>query len=127
MKCLTIKQPFADLIKSEKKIFEIRSWKTNYRGDLLICSSKTIFNSENKNLYKTGVTICIATLKDIIPFLKSHEKNAHIKFIENYYCWVLENIKVVENIKISGKLGLYDCPIEIEKKLQIQKRNSNSI
>ena len=36
MKVLTIKEPFATLIKNRVKYIETRSWKTNYRGELYI-------------------------------------------------------------------------------------------
>ena len=36
MKVLSIKEPFATLIKNKIKCIETRSWKTNYRGELYI-------------------------------------------------------------------------------------------
>lgn len=36
MKVLTIKEPFATLIKNKVKYIETRSWKTKYRGELYI-------------------------------------------------------------------------------------------
>ena len=36
MKVLTIKEPFATLIKNRVKYIETRSWKTNYRVELYI-------------------------------------------------------------------------------------------
>lgn len=39
MKALSVKQPYADLIACGRKTIETRTWKTNYRGPLLICSS----------------------------------------------------------------------------------------
>ena len=42
MKVLTIKQPWASLIIEGYKRFEFRSWKTNYRGELLIHAGKSI-------------------------------------------------------------------------------------
>ena len=42
MKVLTIRQPWASLIIQGYKRFEFRSWKTNYRGDLLIHAGKMI-------------------------------------------------------------------------------------
>ncbi|MEK0322582.1 MAG: ASCH domain-containing protein, partial [Nitrosopumilus sp.] len=36
MKCLSVSQPFADLIISGKKIIELRKWNTNFRGEFLI-------------------------------------------------------------------------------------------
>ena len=41
MKVLTIKQPWASLIMLGYKRFEFRSWKTNYRGELLIYTDST--------------------------------------------------------------------------------------
>jgi hypothetical protein len=36
MKVLSLKEPFASLIKENIKLIETRSWKTNYRGELYI-------------------------------------------------------------------------------------------
>lgn len=36
MKVITIKQPWATLIAKGYKEYEFRTWKTNYRGDILI-------------------------------------------------------------------------------------------
>ena len=41
MKVLSIKEPFATLIKAGKKKIETRSWKTSYRGKLYIHASST--------------------------------------------------------------------------------------
>src|SRR5262245_329138 len=40
MKCISIKQPWASLVILGAKKFETRSWKTEYRGPLLIHASK---------------------------------------------------------------------------------------
>lgn len=42
MKTLTIKQPWASLIALGEKKIETRSWRTKYRGPLLIHAGKTI-------------------------------------------------------------------------------------
>ena len=42
MKALTIKEPWATLIISGYKKYEFRSWKTNYRGKILIHAGKTL-------------------------------------------------------------------------------------
>lgn len=49
MKVLTIKEPFASLIKDKKKFIETRSWKTKYRGELYIHAGKSIYK---KNKYR---------------------------------------------------------------------------
>jgi ASCH domain len=40
MRALVVRQPFASLISAGKKRIEWRSWKTNYRGDLVIVAAK---------------------------------------------------------------------------------------
>ena len=42
MKVLTIREPWASLIINGYKEYEFRSWKTNYRGKILIHTSSTI-------------------------------------------------------------------------------------
>ncbi|MDM9583073.1 ASCH domain-containing protein [Nostoc sp. GT001] len=40
MKAISLWQPWASFIPLGMKRYETRSWETNYRGDLLICSAK---------------------------------------------------------------------------------------
>ena len=42
MKVITIKQPWASLIALGYKTYEFRTWKTKYRGDVLIHAGKGI-------------------------------------------------------------------------------------
>ena len=42
MKVLSIKEPWASLIINGYKKYEFRSWKTNYRGKILIHAGKGI-------------------------------------------------------------------------------------
>ena len=42
MKVLTIREPWASLIVNGYKEYEFRSWKTNYRGKILIHSGLQI-------------------------------------------------------------------------------------
>jgi hypothetical protein len=44
LKALTIKQPWASLIALGEKKIETRSWKTNYRGPILIHAGKQVNN-----------------------------------------------------------------------------------
>lgn len=122
MKALTIKEPWASLIINNYKTYEFRSWKTNYRGKILIHAGLSLEKSELKyfedyNLnYQCGNIIGEATITDCILVTKEFNKklfdinnkvykNNH----ENLYAWKLENIVKYENpIPIKGKLGLWD-------------------
>ncbi len=41
MKAISLWQPWASLMEAGSKTIETRGWKTEYRGDLLICSTKS--------------------------------------------------------------------------------------
>lgn len=63
MKALSIHPVYAGLIWAGDKTIECRSWRTDYRGDLLICSTA-------KKIKDTipGHALCVVTLADIVPF-----------------------------------------------------------
>ena len=50
MKVLTVKQPWATLIVEGIKKYEFRSWKTKYRGEVLIHAGLSEEKEEIKNL-----------------------------------------------------------------------------
>lgn len=72
MKVITIKQPFATLIAEGLKEYEFRTWKTKYRGEILIHAGKGIDKKamkryEHLNLtYPVGCIIAKANLTDCI-------------------------------------------------------------
>lgn len=128
MKVLTIRQPWATLIMQQDKRFEFRSWKTRYRGDILIHAGKGIDKEAMKRLAKyipkdmpTGKILGKATLVDCIQMSsefkkKLLEENKDIytdsSFKENYG-WQFENIEVFEKpIETKGKLSLWEYNIE---------------
>lgn len=123
MKVLTIKEPWASLIISGYKEYEFRSWKTNYRGKILIHSGLSLerdnalkFKDYYLN-YGRGEIIGEAILTDCIPVTKDFEddlykinplvygKSEHTRV----YAWRLENIVMYEErIPCRGKLGLWN-------------------
>lgn len=121
MKVLTIKQPWASLIVNKYKIYEFRSWKTNYRGKILIHAGLSTENDmtnkvKSYNLdYEKGAIIGEADLVDCILVDKEFDQNLKridsIVYGNNYvgiYAWKLENIKKYDKpIYVKGKLGLW--------------------
>lgn len=121
MKVLTIKQPWASLIINEYKIYEFRSWETNYRGKILIHAGltmeKDMLNKLNYNIeYIKGAIIGEAEIIDCILVDDKLDKELrnmnNIVYDNNHvgnYAWKLDNIKKYdEPIYIKGKLGLWD-------------------
>ena len=129
MKVVTIKEPFATLIKNRVKYIETRSWKTNYRWELYIQAGVAKIRKEVKErkglseLYNEkelnyGHIICKCNLVDCIymteEFIKKEKENNINNFIAGHYevgryAWILENIEVLdEPIKAKGHLGIWN-------------------
>ena len=128
MKVLTIKQPWASLIIDGYKEYEFRSWKTNYRGKILIHAGLSIEKDmmkrfEEYNLdYITGAIIGEAVITDCI--LVDNEFNEKLRCINplvyarsnhvETYAWKLQNVKKYDKpIYIKGKLGLWNYEEDI--------------
>lgn len=133
MKALTIKQPWASLIVGGYKQYEFRSWKTNYRGKILIHAGlsveKDVINKfDNYNLdYENGAIIGEAEIVDCI--LVDEWFDNELRKVNNQvygndhigqYAWKLENIKKYNKpIYIKGKLGLWNYEVDFYEKNNI--------
>ena len=123
MKALTIKQPWASLIIEGYKEYEFRSWKTKYRGKILIHAGLSLEKDMDKKFKKydlehsfgciigeAELVDCILVdeyfdneLKKINPLV--YGKSGHVE----KYAWKLKNIKKYDKpIYIKGKLGLWN-------------------
>ena len=124
MKVLTIKQPWASLIMLGLKKYEFRSWKTDYRGELLIHAGKGIdkdgmerlkkYILENmpteRILGKVKLIDCIKTSPEFYDKVQKENKDIYAKSVFNQdYAWQMEVIEVYDNpIKVKGKLRLWN-------------------
>jgi len=108
MKCISVRQPWANLIASGKKTIETRTWRTRYRGTLAIASSK------KPAIYPAGFVVCVAELVDCRPMTPADADFAGCDWYEGAWAWVLKNIRPVEPVRIKGSLGIYEIDYEIE-------------
>ena len=124
MKCLSVSQPFADLIISGKKTIELRKWNTNFRGEFLIHSPLKIRSEDCKRLkinkkLVTGAIIGKAELYDVKKYNSTKEVKADQKFhlaSKNFhdrtFGFMLKNSKSFRiPIPWKGQLGFFDVGI----------------
>ncbi len=105
-RAISLKQPWANFVARGKKTIETRKWKTDYRGDLVICSSK------NPKIEPAGYALCIVELYDIKPMTKDDEKKACIKIYSGAYAWFLRNVRPIKPvIPVKGQLGIFDLKL----------------
>lgn len=124
MKVLTIRQPWASLIIDGYKRFEFRSWKTNYRGELLIHAGQGIDKDAMKRLKeyipkdmplgkiigKVNLVDCIKTTPEFFEERQKENSEVYSKSIfKEEYAWQMELIEKFDNpVAIKGKLGLWN-------------------
>ena len=122
MKVLSIKEPYASLIKTGKKQIETRSWKTNYRGEIYIHASSTKIKLDERVIKlnkmidaNPGYILCKANLKDciymdesFIESIKKEDEYLYGHYEVGRYAWVLDNVVVIEPIYAKGKLGIWN-------------------
>ncbi len=125
MKVLSIKEPFATLIKDGVKRYETRSWKTNYRGEIYIHGSIGLSTSLNKEkgmsylksdinpgyiLCRCNLVECILMDEDFINYIETEttEKD-YGDYRLGRYAWELEVLEVLETpILAKGRLGIWN-------------------
>lgn len=105
MKALSVKQPWANMIASGQKTIETRTWKTVYRGPLLIVSAKT------PDIAPAGQALAIAELVDCRPMSVLDESAARCSNYEGAFAWVLKNIRSIPPFPVSGQPALFDVEL----------------
>lgn len=124
-KALSVKQPYADLLTRivyrdesgnyhAEKTIEVRTRNINYRGDLLICSSKKPNDIPG---CIAGVTCGFVELYDVRPIDQFTEEDWIATCIPEKerprkgYGWMMRNPRRVVEMPIKGQLGLYDIVV----------------
>ena len=137
MKALTISQPFASLIASGEKWIENRSWPTNHRGPLAIHAGKGTQYLAREELaeYQTGCVIAVAKLAACVQMdvIRNNGQNAINRRLwipctnktwadacdhqhaEGPWCWILEDVLLVEHVPIRGAQGLWDLNVSLRE------------
>lgn len=124
MKVITIKQPWATLIAKRYKEYEFRTWKTKYRGEILIHAGKgtdkeAMTRFEDLKLeYPEGCIIAKAKITDCIYVDDNFRKRVIPKNPNVYkslnrtewegYGFKIEEVEEIRPIKINGKLSLWE-------------------
>ncbi len=125
MKVLTLKQPWATLVAEGIKKYEFRSWKTNYRGKILIHAGVGIDKKEMERFkelnlkYPKKRILAEVELEDCLELDEELNKEIinenNISYGSKYregYAWKLSNVKKLDIEKeINGKLGLWNIEL----------------
>jgi len=121
MKCLSVRQPWAQLIVDGHKDVENRTWRTGHRGPILIHAGLRLekdaaeYYAEQarqndvpwpETLLKGGI-IGVVELVDCVA---SHPSEW---YDPDSIAWVLANASPLPFLPWKGRLGLFDVPDEV--------------
>lgn len=126
MKVITLKQPWATLVAENIKKYEFRSWKYNYRGEILIHAGAGIdkdamekvehLNLEFPNkkiLAKVVIEDCIELNEEINKIICAQNPLIYVSKNRTGYAWKLGKVTKLNIDKvISGKQGIWNYNIE---------------
>ncbi len=128
LKCLSVSQPFADLIISGKKIIELRNWNTNFRGEFLIHAPIKIRINDCSRLkikkkLVTGAIVGKVELYDVKKYdlIKEIKKDQKFhfsskKFNGKTFGFMLKNSKSLRiPIPWKGQLGFFNVDLPKSK------------
>ena len=121
MKCLSLRQPYAELVVAGRKTIETRTWKTNFRGKFLIHASKAI-DKENCDMLNIdcgpltrGMVVGLAFLCDVKryatkqDFVADKDRHFSSSFSEPKYGFLLKDAKKLSKpILVAGHLGFFE-------------------
>ena len=111
MKALSLLPFWAMEILDGYKTIECRTWKTDYRGTIVICSS-----SRKTHRCIDSHALCLADIVDIVPFTKEHLEDAGMDEMPDTpsYAWLLDNIRPIVPVPVKGKLHLWEYDGEVK-------------
>jgi hypothetical protein len=99
VKALSVRSPWAGLIASGVKTLEVRSKRTHFRGELLICQSAG------------GGAVAIVEVVDCRPFCLDDVAatgNAPVEQCVGQFVWELRLLERVTSPTIKGSLSFFD-------------------
>jgi hypothetical protein len=125
MKCLSVSQPYADLIVQGKKIIELRTWNTKYRGEFLVHAPDKIKKDVCEKLgiditrIRTGVIIGkveiyhVKIYKSVYELKSDYKKHfATEEFLQHRYGFLLKKPHELRiPIPYKGSLGFFNVDL----------------
>lgn len=118
MKAITIRQPFAEMILRGRKRVENRTWRTHYRGPLIIHAQAM---NAGTSRFPTGALVGMVYLTDCRHINECYQHDMFgfqpidRETVTGPWCWCLENPRRFETpIVYPGRQGLWSIPVSLQ-------------
>jgi hypothetical protein len=127
MRCLSVSQPYADLIIEGKKNIELRTWNTRFRGEFLVHAPLKVNKQACKRLgidedvLRKGVIIGKAELYNVKVYKSQEELKSDYKkhlggreYSNHRYGFLLRNPQPLRvPLPYKGSLGFFEAKLHI--------------
>lgn len=126
-RALSVRQPWAELILAGRKRYELRSWRTSYRGPILIHSGLRVeakavaLAGLHNQALATGALVGVVEIADCQPFTEAiaNEMRGALAYfgdwMPNLFAWELANpSRLNPPISHSGRLGLFRARVVMD-------------
>ena len=118
MKVITIKEPWASAIFQSGKNVENRTWRTHYRGPLIIHAGKGKFLDFDPYQWARKRGLCLSEknekkgnligIVDLVDCVKSYKSPWSI---DGHWHWILNKARTIRHpISVPGQVGLWNAP-----------------
>ena len=108
MKCLCVRQPWAELIRRGEKTIELRTWLTHYRGPLLVVSAQRRSPDHPEIDGERGALICWVELVDVRPATAEDAARALAPVdVGRMYAWEFRGARDLPPLPMKGQLSLW--------------------
>lgn len=124
MKALSVRQPWAALLRSGAKKIETRSWSTRYRGPLVICASAgrpTGFYADvarERGVLDAplGVVMCLVDVFDVRPGTVEDAAAACADIeVGKEFSWCVRVIAQLDPVPVKGRLNFWEIDASLLK------------
>lgn len=105
IKAMSVKQPWANMIREGEKTIETRRWCTSHRGPLLICSSK------QPRIRPAGYALAVCNLVDCRVMTEADEDAACCRIYPGAFAWVLADVRPTMLFPVTGRLRLFKVTV----------------
>jgi ASCH domain len=122
MKILVVRQPWAWLIVQGYKDIENRSWRTRFRGPLLIQSAASIPTTEalaeaRRRRVKLPANLETGGIIGMVKLIDCVETSRSKWFDDGYFGWVLSAARPLPFAPHKGRLGLFEADRRLLRRL----------
>jgi hypothetical protein len=123
VKCLSVKQPWAELTADNLKRGELKTKRTHYRGLVVIVSSLGRYKGPRAAHWLKvdglrGHAIAVAELVDCRPATEADASVTCVSPEPGEFIWVWKNIRRLKvPVKVKGQLGMYPPSDELRAAL----------